>query len=219
MRFPLAIRIIDGMAASILASGNRPISPSRRRPAVSLVELLVVLFIMGIMLSLLLPALSGARNKAENTRCMNNLRNLQLALRQAINANKRFPLPNRWTVDLLPWIEERELHSALKNNFDPNARFPRPAVMVCPFQEEFPSRVQDVGFCHYILTVDRPIKGPPDKVRWQLHDRQQLSSDVVEQPWYIAPEQTFEQQAILFAQQPGPHEEGKFMTAAGQLVP
>ena len=91
--------------------------------------------------------------------------------------------------------------------------------MQCPFQDDFSSRVEHVGFCHYILTVDRPIKGPPEKIRWQMHDREQLSSDKVERPWFIAPEHDFAAQQVMFETKPGPHEDGKYMTSFGQLVP
>ena len=215
------------MATSLLSSGSRTTDRAwHTRPAVSLIELLVVLFIMGIMLSLLLPALSGARNTAENTRCKNNLRNLNLALRQLMNAKKKFPLPNRWTVDILPWIEERPLYDAMKNNFDPNANFGRPPVMVCPFQEDFPSRVPTVGYCHFVLVVNRPDDPRLDRrlakdVVWNLMDRPLLADDPErpQEPWYIGPEISFVGRAAMLAKEPGPHPDGKYMTDRGELVP
>lgn len=208
------------MADNRLPSGTCRLQPMRCRcRAVSLIELLVVLFIIGIMLGLLLPALSGARAKANDTMCMNHLRNVQLALRQSINTTKRFPLPNRWTIDILRWIEEDALYRDLKDNFNPNAEFPRPAFLRCPYQEDFPSRVTSVGFCHFILTVNRPLEAPPEKVPWELHDRELLSDGAVEQPWFIAPEQDFEAQQKMFTELLGPHPEGKYMTSLGELVP
>jgi type II secretory pathway pseudopilin PulG len=197
-----------------------------RRPAVSLVELLVVLFIIGIMLSLLLPALSGARNKANDVKCMNNLRQVHMALSRAITTMKRFPARNRWTIDSLRWMEEVPLYDAIKNNTNPNAEYGRPPLYHCPFQEDFPSRVAAVGFCHFVLVVDRPDHPLTDPrlvkaVKWELMDRPLLEEnpDKPEEPWYVGPEISFVRQAAMLANEPGPHAEGKYMTARSALVP
>jgi len=227
LRIPLASPIIDRMAAFILASGTRPIwRRTLRRPAVSLIELLVVLFIMGIMLSLLLPALSGARNKAENVRCMNNMRQVAMALSRSISSTRKFPERNRWPVAALRWMEETALYDAMKNNNNPDAIFPRPPLFFCPFQEDFPSRVSAVGYCHFVLVVDRPRRLQTDRrrvkdIQWDLMDRPLLAEDPEkpQQPWFIGPEISFMRRGSMLANQPGPHEEGKYMTDRGQLVP
>lgn len=95
----------------------------------TLVELLVVITIIGILVSLLLPAVQSAREAARMTQCANNLRQLGLGCLAHVEKHGRYPSggwgwfwvgdaerkfnrqqPGGWLYSILPFIEQENLY-------------------------------------------------------------------------------------------------------------
>jgi prepilin-type N-terminal cleavage/methylation domain-containing protein/prepilin-type processing-associated H-X9-DG protein len=98
----------------------------RGRSGFTLVELLVVIAIIGVLVGLLLPAVQAARESARRSACVNNLKQLGLAVQQHHDAYEVFPpgwvqspftVPQGQVVDgghgfgsfILPFIEQQSL--------------------------------------------------------------------------------------------------------------
>jgi prepilin-type N-terminal cleavage/methylation domain-containing protein len=111
---------------------RKPCTAGRR--GFTLVELLVVIAIIGVLVSLLLPAVQAAREAARRTQCLNNLKQIGLGLQNYHDVKGRFPYalsfeptnisnnggmarigrnpfygPN-WLIELLPFMEQQALY-------------------------------------------------------------------------------------------------------------
>src|SRR5208337_1208198 len=62
-----------------------------RHRAFTLIELLVVIAIIAVLISLLLPAVQSAREAARRAQCVNNLKQIALAVMNYESANNAFP--------------------------------------------------------------------------------------------------------------------------------
>ncbi len=96
----------------------------------TLVELLVVIAIIGVLVSLLLPAVNAARESARRIQCANNIRQIGLGLINFHDTQRQFPQglyadddPNGyftevglgWATKVLPFIEEQAVYDLIKN--------------------------------------------------------------------------------------------------------
>ena len=100
---------------------------SRPLHGFTLVELLVVIAIIGMLVALLLPAIQAAREAGRRSACMNNLKQIGVAIANYESDKKVYPagaIWERWRppnkgrshgsllVALLPYIEQRTLYDS-----------------------------------------------------------------------------------------------------------
>lgn len=86
-----------------------------RKRGFTLVELLVVIAIIGVLVGLLLPAVQASRAAARRTSCLNNMRQIGLAIHMfADNNHGKFPMTihstsmKSWVYTLNPFVENVE---------------------------------------------------------------------------------------------------------------
>jgi type II secretory pathway pseudopilin PulG len=97
------------------------------RRALTVLELLVTMSVIGVLLGVLLPAVQSARETARRAQCQNNLRQLGIALHLHHDTYQNLPagwseisgkpIAAGWIPDLLPFLEQAELRSQVQSKW------------------------------------------------------------------------------------------------------
>ncbi|MGE0757568.1 MAG: DUF1559 domain-containing protein [Pirellulaceae bacterium] len=114
------------------------VSAQRGRRGFTLVELLVVIAIIGILVSLLLPAVQAAREAARRSECTNNLKQVGLGVHNFESSYKKLPSPGQCDSTgsssttymihstatlILPYIEQQAVYDMFDHNTDTFAAY------------------------------------------------------------------------------------------------
>lgn len=132
---------------------------TKNKCGVTLVELLVVISIIGILISMLLPAVQQVRESARRTQCLNNLKQVALATMNFESARMRFPTNGLGAegfvaggdkrpifgiengshlYQILPFLEQENLHSKRSSfGWDWEQLLQKPvSILNCPTRGE-----------------------------------------------------------------------------------
>lgn len=111
------------------------------RLGMTLIEMLIVISIIGMLISLILPAVQEARESARKLQCQNNLRQLNVAVHLHDQTVRHLPTdgwgwrwvgeesrgadadqPGGWIFNLLPYVEANNLHTMAAGGTDAERR-------------------------------------------------------------------------------------------------
>jgi len=116
-----------------LFEGGIKMDAKTRRRGFTLVELLVVIAIIGVLVALLLPAVQAAREAARRNSCLNNIKQIALALHNYHDRRKAMPLASTayfdpqaqvgteqdgysWLFQILPELENGNLYNRTRDS-------------------------------------------------------------------------------------------------------
>jgi prepilin-type N-terminal cleavage/methylation domain-containing protein/prepilin-type processing-associated H-X9-DG protein len=110
----------------------------------SLIELIVVIAIIGILAALLISSLAGAKGKAKQSQCANNVRQLGLALREHVIENNAYPL----VIDP-SWVQSLQAELSTSKTHVNSTEYLRKGVWQCPAANRPADLPPNEGYASY----------------------------------------------------------------------
>jgi len=89
-----------------------------KRSGFTIVELLVCITVIGVVMSIALPAIHSAREAARQTQCRKNMKELGTAAHGFHTTYGTFPEDGHRFRDLLPYLEQQNLHDLMTSSDD-----------------------------------------------------------------------------------------------------
>ena len=151
----------------------------------TLIELLVVIAIIAVLIALLLPAVQAAREAARRAQCVNNLKQMGLAIANYESSNNSYPMGDvgatqatnsvwggpcvnpafTFNDSIMAFLEQGNTYSSINFSLTwyyaaQNTAFDtRVATFICP--SDTPFTEEPAGYVQYVQTSYAPVRAGP----------------------------------------------------------
>ena len=136
------------MSVKIIQGSYRDRVERGQRRGFTVLEVLVCIAIIGVLLSLVVPAVQNARESARSTDCKNRLRQIGLASHNFHDAHRAFPQEYLYYERLMPHLELQNLYDRIQayrdnpKDINPFDNFGTAPVFACPSGDVNPAELE-----------------------------------------------------------------------------